>query len=416
FRIDNTDHIIDVNRGNVAYEYDQINIICPSYSTGTRDDAETYIIYNVSKEEYDSCHIGNKAVARTIAVCDKPNLNRYFTITFRPFTPQPGGLEFRPGQDYYFIALPASDNDPNPSRPCQKYHMKVVFKVCCKRPHQPTIGTSTRPSVTSSIRTTTTTTTTMTPSTTTIPSSIVPLVTYPGVIVPLGKGTNRSSIIPPVRIPLIPNQSRPSSSNPTIPSFPNINNNNRDREKPMMMNIPSITQHDRPGLGFRHQHGSADPTNPYDIGSKPYWKNGQMPSPFPKAYHPYHPSQLTSTTTPDPLWKPHHGSVSTSRDRYPYNYHNSKKVSSFSSSIYLYTKADGSSLKLTMPMPKTCLCLVPGRYPLYPQNDIREKSDGLNSASYGLHRLTWWTILLSIMTIATNTFVWSYVTRLYILW
>ncbi|KAI2799376.1 Ephrin-B2a [Blomia tropicalis] len=290
----------------------------------------------VSKEEYDSCHIGNKAVARTIAVCDKPNLNRYFTITFRPFTPQPGGLEFRPGQDYYFIALPASDNDPNPSRPCQKYHMKVVFKVCCKRPHQPTIG----------------------------------------------KGTNRSSIIPPVRIPLIPNQSRPSSSNPTIPSFPNINNNNRDREKPMMMNIPSITQHDRPGLGFRHQHGSADPTNPYDIGSKPYWKNGQMPSPFPKAYHPYHPSQLTSTTTPDPLWKPHHGSVSTSRDRYPYNYHNSKK----------------------------------GRYPLYPQNDIREKSDGLNSASYGLHRLTWWTILLSIMTIATNTFVWSYVTRLYILW
>lgn len=27
----------------------------------------------------------------------------YFTITFRSFTPQPGGLEFQPGQDYYFI-------------------------------------------------------------------------------------------------------------------------------------------------------------------------------------------------------------------------------------------------------------------------------------------------------------------------
>ena len=49
FRIDNTDHIIDVNRGNVAYEYDQINIVCPTYSKGTREeDIESYIIYNVS--------------------------------------------------------------------------------------------------------------------------------------------------------------------------------------------------------------------------------------------------------------------------------------------------------------------------------------------------------------------------------
>lgn len=52
FRIDNTDHIIDVNKGNVAYEYDQVNIICPMYSTGTREnDVERYIIYNVSFNE-----------------------------------------------------------------------------------------------------------------------------------------------------------------------------------------------------------------------------------------------------------------------------------------------------------------------------------------------------------------------------
>nr|XP_027196447.1 myb-like protein AA isoform X2 [Dermatophagoides pteronyssinus] len=130
FRIDNTDHIIDVNRGNAAFEYDQINIICPMYSKGTReDDIETYIIYNVSKEEYDGCHIANQALARTIAVCDKPYLNRYYTVTFRPFTPQPGGLEFHPGQDYYFIALSAKNGDI--SNHCHKYHMKVVFKVCC---------------------------------------------------------------------------------------------------------------------------------------------------------------------------------------------------------------------------------------------------------------------------------------------
>ena len=31
FRIDNTDHIIDVNQGTMPHEYDQINIICPHY-------------------------------------------------------------------------------------------------------------------------------------------------------------------------------------------------------------------------------------------------------------------------------------------------------------------------------------------------------------------------------------------------
>lgn len=49
FRIDNTDHIIDVNKGNIPFEYDQVNIICPTYTPGTHEeDAEKYIIYNVS--------------------------------------------------------------------------------------------------------------------------------------------------------------------------------------------------------------------------------------------------------------------------------------------------------------------------------------------------------------------------------
>lgn len=50
FRIDNTDHIIDVNKGNIPFEYDQVNIICPVYMPGTHEeDAEKYIIYNVSR-------------------------------------------------------------------------------------------------------------------------------------------------------------------------------------------------------------------------------------------------------------------------------------------------------------------------------------------------------------------------------
>ena len=107
FRIDNTDHIVDVNSGNLPFEYDQLNIICPvaGHGRGTRgrEDGERYkfigekiahhrylcksvisryIIYNVSKEEYDSCRI-SQTDPRVVAVCDKPDRQLQFTITFR---------------------------------------------------------------------------------------------------------------------------------------------------------------------------------------------------------------------------------------------------------------------------------------------------------------------------------------------
>ncbi|KAL0268708.1 UNVERIFIED_CONTAM: hypothetical protein PYX00_010537 [Menopon gallinae] len=132
FRIDNTDHIIDVNKGNIPFEYDQVNIICPVYTPGTHEeDAEKYIIYNVSKEEYDTCRITNPN-PRIIAICDKPYKLMYFTITFRSFTPQPGGLEFQPGQDYYFISTSSKDDlHRRIGGRCSTHNMKVVFKVCC---------------------------------------------------------------------------------------------------------------------------------------------------------------------------------------------------------------------------------------------------------------------------------------------
>uniref|UniRef100_A0A1B6CNF4 Ephrin RBD domain-containing protein n=2 Tax=Clastoptera arizonana TaxID=38151 RepID=A0A1B6CNF4_9HEMI len=133
FRIDNTDHIIDVNKGNIPFEYDQVNIICPVYTPGTHDeDAEKYIIYNVSKEEYDTCRITNPN-PRIIAICDKPYKLMYFTITFRSFTPQPGGLEFQPGQDYYFISTSSKDDlHRRIGGRCFTNNMKMVFKVCCR--------------------------------------------------------------------------------------------------------------------------------------------------------------------------------------------------------------------------------------------------------------------------------------------
>ncbi|XP_076323323.1 uncharacterized protein LOC143232118 [Tachypleus tridentatus] len=177
FRIDNTDHIIDVNKGNIPFEYDQVNIICPVYTPGTQEeDMERYIIYNVSKEEYGSCRVNNPK-SRVIAVCDKPHQLMYFTITFRSFTPQPGGLEFKPGQDYYFISTSGGRLDQLNQRVggrCASHNMKIIFKVCCDPSKQSTTTTtsSTVASVTFPVykpvfpsSTTTTTTTTQSTST-----------------------------------------------------------------------------------------------------------------------------------------------------------------------------------------------------------------------------------------------------------
>ncbi|XP_065202251.1 ephrin-B1 [Planococcus citri] len=133
FRVDNTDHIISVNQGNTQFDYDQVNIICPVYTPGTHEeDAERYIIYNVSKEEYETCRITNPS-PRIIAICDKPHKLMYYTITFRPFTPQPGGLEFPPGHDYYFISTSSKDDlHRRIGGRCATNNMKVIFKVCCR--------------------------------------------------------------------------------------------------------------------------------------------------------------------------------------------------------------------------------------------------------------------------------------------
>jgi len=91
FRIDNTDHIMDVNEGSMV-DYDQVNIICPIYDsrlTPNETDTEKFIIYHVNKEEFDTCRIMS-AHPKMIAKCDKPYSLRYFTISFRSFSPTPG--------------------------------------------------------------------------------------------------------------------------------------------------------------------------------------------------------------------------------------------------------------------------------------------------------------------------------------
>ena len=130
FRIDKTDNVIDINGGNHPWEYDQVNIVCPVYKAGTNPvQQEQYIIYSVTRQEYDSCRI-TQPNPKIVALCNRPHELMYFTITFRSFTPTPGGLEFSPGQDYYFIST-SSKNDLHRrvGGGCTSNNMKVVFRV-----------------------------------------------------------------------------------------------------------------------------------------------------------------------------------------------------------------------------------------------------------------------------------------------
>eukprot|EP00092_Neocalanus_flemingeri_P041040 GFUD01044686.1.p1 GENE.GFUD01044686.1~~GFUD01044686.1.p1 ORF type:complete len:280 (+),score=36.17 GFUD01044686.1:104-943(+) len=137
FRIDNTDHIVDVNQGNLPWEYDQLNIICPQNSR------EQHVIYSVSREEFDSCRVTSPR-PKIIAICNKPETFMYFTITFRSFSPTPGGMEFKPGQNYYLISTSTTrDIHRRVGGFCSSHNMKMIFKVAEKE-EQPSVNTNQR--------------------------------------------------------------------------------------------------------------------------------------------------------------------------------------------------------------------------------------------------------------------------------
>ena len=117
-----------VNEGNLPTQYDQVNLICPVYKPGTPA-TEQHIIYSVEREEFESCRVTNPR-PRIVAICNQPQTFMYFTITFRSFTPTPGGLEFRPGRDYYFISTSNSkDIHRRVGGWCSSHNMRMIFRV-----------------------------------------------------------------------------------------------------------------------------------------------------------------------------------------------------------------------------------------------------------------------------------------------
>ena len=136
FRLDNTDHIIDVNEGNLPWEYDQLNLVCP------QDSGEQHVIYSVSREEYDGCRVTSPR-PKIVAICNKPEQFQYVTITFRNFSPTPGGMEFKPGQSYYLISTSTRNNlHRRVGGYCATHNMRMIFKIAERNTAVPSVNSN----------------------------------------------------------------------------------------------------------------------------------------------------------------------------------------------------------------------------------------------------------------------------------
>ena len=142
FRLDNLDHIVSVNER--PGDYDQLDLVCPhSAACSGGGGVEQHVVYSVTEQEYRACRVTSPR-PRIVAVCNKAAADKedYFTITFRAFSPTPGGLEFKPGQTYYFISTStARDLFRRAGGYCASHNMKMIFNVAAAT-HPPPASTS----------------------------------------------------------------------------------------------------------------------------------------------------------------------------------------------------------------------------------------------------------------------------------
>lgn len=144
FASESGQNIIDIDTRGYPGRIAQVNVICPFYSSPTVD-PERYIIYNVSRSEYDDCQVLS---LRTVAVCDSPFEPTFVTLTFRPFSPTPGGWEFKPGKDYYFISTSSKwDIGQKIGGMCSTHNMRLMFRIADEQKEQRKVSTTASPSV-----------------------------------------------------------------------------------------------------------------------------------------------------------------------------------------------------------------------------------------------------------------------------
>ncbi|KRX38990.1 5'-nucleotidase domain-containing protein 3 [Trichinella murrelli] len=140
---------------------DRLNIVCPYYPSPTvhADKFEYMEIYgtefefvtaqfvmeinqlqplvdkldlpsSVTRKSYEECILNDRATI--VGVCNTPTVPTVLTMVIREFTPNPSGLEFKPGRKYYFISTSTGSRAGLANRNgglCSKNKMKMMFDV-----------------------------------------------------------------------------------------------------------------------------------------------------------------------------------------------------------------------------------------------------------------------------------------------
>jgi hypothetical protein len=110
-------------------EWDQLHLHCPT-------DGEQLVIYRVSRAEYLTCQVAAPR-PEVVMVCQGGGVAALRTITLRPYSPTPGGLEFPPGSSNYFISTSSPTSLHNRQGGlCSSHNLRLAI-LCAPSPATP---------------------------------------------------------------------------------------------------------------------------------------------------------------------------------------------------------------------------------------------------------------------------------------
>ena len=110
-----TEQVLEVTEGS------QVHIVCPN-------NKEQHLVHLVSHSDFNRCSLSRSS--RVVMVCDKRRPGQYRSFTIRPYSPTPGGLEFKPGQEYFLVSTSSAKNLHQRRRGfCSSHNMRLLLRV-----------------------------------------------------------------------------------------------------------------------------------------------------------------------------------------------------------------------------------------------------------------------------------------------
>lgn len=110
---------------------DKMDLICPRYDDGMDHNEHFYHrIYEVSEEAFRNC---DTSQGKRLIDCNRPQQEKKYTVLFQDTNPSPYGLEFTPGQTYYYISTSSGADldgiEQNLGGGCENNNMKLAIHV-----------------------------------------------------------------------------------------------------------------------------------------------------------------------------------------------------------------------------------------------------------------------------------------------